>query len=136
MSGSFKGTMMNSTIFEYIRKLSLADSKTLSQKALKTAEEVGELAKVVLPYDNVGSTQHRFVHRDRILEEVVDVMLCARSIAYELGFDDAEIESKTLVKARYWEELQQRESEVSFPIPFEIHVTVKAVCGSIGVSLS
>lgn len=37
---------------DFIKKLSLSDKKTLSQKALKTCEEVGELAKAVLPFDS------------------------------------------------------------------------------------
>ena len=36
---------------EFIKQLSLSDPKTLSQKALKTSEEVGELAKAVLLFE-------------------------------------------------------------------------------------
>jgi hypothetical protein len=36
---------MNKNTLDYIRSLSTNDKKTLSQKALKTCEEVGELAK-------------------------------------------------------------------------------------------
>ena len=37
-------------VFDTIKQLSHIDEKSLTQKALKTAEEVGELAKVVIPY--------------------------------------------------------------------------------------
>ncbi len=77
---------MSPELFEYIQRLSLADKKTLSQKALKVAEESGELAKVVLPFDNAAGTIHRFIEKGRILEESVDVILTAISIAYELGY--------------------------------------------------
>lgn len=40
---------MNNKLLEVIIKLSKKDKKNLSQKALKLTEEVGELAKVVLP---------------------------------------------------------------------------------------
>jgi NTP pyrophosphatase (non-canonical NTP hydrolase) len=118
--------MMN--ILDYVAKLSASDRKTLSQKALKTTEEVGELAKVVLPYEGAASTTHRFVAKERILEEVADVLLCALSIGYDLGYTTEEIEATMLRKAAYWEELQLRETrdgKAVYPVPYEIHVTVK-----------
>ncbi len=135
---------MINKILDYARKLSGTDKKSLSEKALKTAEEVGELAKVVLPYDLVATTKHRFVTNERILEEVADVILCALSIAYHLKYSDDEIASMMFRKAAYWEELQHREEKITFPLPYEIHVTVaangaksldefKAACQRIGV---
>lgn len=139
---------MNPAILAYIAKLSASDKKTLSQKALKTAEETGELAKVVLPYDGAASTTHRFVAKERILEEVADVVLCALSVAYDLGFTDDDIASTMFRKAEYWEELQVREGNATYPLPYEIHVTVagghvrdtserldefKAACAAVGV---
>lgn len=112
-------------ILDYIAKLSASDKKTLSQKALKTAEEVGELAKVVLPYDGAASTTHRFVAKERILEEVADVVLCALSVAYDLGYTHDDIASTMLRKAGYWEELQVREGKATYPLPYEIHITIK-----------
>lgn len=111
-------------VLNYVAKLSGTDKKTLSQKALKTAEEVGELAKWVLPYDGAASTTHRFVAKERILEEVSDVILCALSVAYDLGYSHDDIKSMMLHKAQYWEELQTRESKAVYPLPYEIHVTV------------
>lgn len=115
-------------VLDYIAKLSATDRKDLAQKALKTTEEVGELAKFVLPYVGAGATTHRFVAKERILEEVSDVLLCALSIAFDLGYTKDDIESMMLRKASYWEELQLRETrdgKAVFPVPYEIHVTVK-----------
>lgn len=75
---------MQTQLLDYIKKLSLDDKKTLSQKALKVAEESGELAKVVLPFDNAAGTIHRFIEKGKILEESVDVILTAISIAWML----------------------------------------------------
>jgi NTP pyrophosphatase (non-canonical NTP hydrolase) len=111
-------------LLDYIAKLSSLDRKTLGQKALKTAEEVGELAKVVLPYEGAHSTTHRFVAKERILEEVADVILCALSVAYDLDYGHEDIKSMMFRKAAYWEELQTRESKAVYPLPYEIHVTV------------
>ena len=126
---------------DFIKELTDQDTKSLSQKALKVCEESGELAKVVLPFDNAGGTLHRFVDKQRILEEVADIYLTAISIAYSLGFDDNEIEETITTKAKKWADLQQAESKVKGKIPFEIHVTVKATdtdkfindCKEIGV---
>jgi len=116
---------MNQNLLDYIRTLSDDDTKTLSQKALKTAEEVGELAKKVLPYDGAFATNHRLVGREDIIEEVADVILCALSIAYNLEATDLEVTNMMERKAQKWAELQRRETKGKFPLPFEIHVTVK-----------
>lgn len=109
---------------EYIKALSIRDKKTLSQKALKTCEEVGELAKAILPFDSAPGTNHRFIDREKILEEISDVYLTNISIAYSLDFTDEEIYDMIQKKAMKWQEIQSKEEKASFPIPFEIHVTV------------
>lgn len=137
---------MNHDLLAYIKMLSLRDEKTLSQKALKAGEEFGELAKVALPYDNAYATTHRFAIADKILEECVDLTLCALSVAYDLGFTDDDIESMMYAKANKWASLQDK-SQVEYPLPYEIHVTVstpaphvvfdvdqfKIACAEIGV---
>lgn len=117
--------MMDKKLSDLIRQLSTDDSKSLGQKALKACEEVGELAKVVLPFENAFACKHRFVDRRAILEEVADVILTVTSIANNLGFDDAELEEMIKEKALYWAELQARDRGAKFPVPYEIHITVK-----------
>lgn len=137
---------MTPEFLQYVRLLSKQDRKTLSQKALKTVEEVGELAKVVLPFDNAYTTTHRFVEKDRILEECIDTCLTAISIAYALDFTDDEIDSMFSRKADKWGALQAKEQDIKYPLPFEAHVTVqigpdslygvehfKRTCAEIGV---
>ena len=111
-------------IEEYIKELSKKDKKTLSQKALKLVEEVGELARVVLPYDSAHGTNHRFIDREAILEEIVDVHLTNISIAHSLGFTEDELNEMMVRKAEKWGSLQAKEEQATFPLPFEIHVTV------------
>lgn len=115
---------MNKELQEYIKALSLKDKKNLSQKLGKVMEESGELAKVVLPYDNADGTTHRFIEKERILEESVDVILTAISMAYELGFSHDDIEEMMWRKAEKWHGIQAKEARVEYPIPYEIHVTV------------
>lgn len=133
---------MKKELTSYLRALTAADRKTLSQKGLKAMEEVGELAKKILPFDNAHSTTHRFVERASILEECADTILCSLSIAYELGFSDDEIYEMMFQKAKKWGALQERETHMVGPLPYELHITVKEVpdatlfqetCKSLGV---
>ena len=112
-------------INDYIKDLSIKDKKTLSQKALKLVEEIGELARVILPYDSAHGTNHRFTDKDAILEELVDIYLTNISISHSLGFTDEEFNEMLVKKTEKWSSLQAKEEEATFPLPFEIHVTVK-----------
>jgi NTP pyrophosphatase (non-canonical NTP hydrolase) len=128
---------------EFIKQLSKDDKKTLSQKALKLTEEVGELARVILPYDSAHGTNHRFVDKEAILEEIADVYLSNISIAYSLDISQEEIENMILEKSKKWSKIQAQETAAPFPLPYEIHITVendlkryaefKELCEKIGV---
>lgn len=113
-------------INEYIKNLSIKDKKTLSQKGLKLVEEIGVLARVILPYDSAHGTNHRFIDREAILEEVVDVYLTNISIAHSLGFTDEEFNDMLIRKSQKWSQLQASEEKAEFPLPFEIHVTIES----------
>lgn len=95
---------------EFIKSLSFNDKKSLSQKCLKLVEEVGELAKVVLPFDSAHGTSHRFVDKEKILEEIADVHLTNFSIAYSLGFSDEDINNMILKKSIKWSSLQSKKT--------------------------
>jgi hypothetical protein len=112
-------------ILTYIKKLTEADKKSLIEKVLKTGEEYGELAKVALPYANVPTTQHRTISKNDVIEEGVDLILCALSVLYDVGATDEQIESTMYAKANKWEELQLTEEQTQYPLPFEIHITVE-----------
>lgn len=124
---------MDDALFDYVKTLTARDKKSLSQKALKTSEECGEMAKAVLPYDNAGATTHRFIEKQKILEECADVMLCSLSIAYDLGFTTEQLFAMMMSKANKWDVLQQQELKVAETLPFEIHVTIGA--GESGINL-
>jgi NTP pyrophosphatase (non-canonical NTP hydrolase) len=116
---------MDKKLLDYIQELSKRDKKTLSQKALKVSEECGELAKAILPFDSAYATRHRFIDKTKILEEVSDTILTSISIAYDLGFSHEDIEEMLDKKSKKWQELQSGEDNITYPLPFEIHITVE-----------
>lgn len=113
---------MTNELIEQIRRLSIKDSKSMSQQGLKLAEECGELAKVILPYDNADGTRHRFVDRQALVDGVADVILVALSIAFKMKVHDDKLLAMIQKKAHYWEKLQSIPSLEAYP--YEIHVTV------------
>lgn len=116
---------MNKNLLDFIRTLSEKDTKSLIGKACKTSEEVGELAKAILPFENAAGTLHRFSDKKKVLDSAADVILCALSIAHDLKFSDEEIEEMLHKKAKKWSEIQTKESGVKYPLPYEIHITVQ-----------
>lgn len=114
----------NQILESLIRDLSIKDKKSLTQKALKLSEETGELAKQILPFENAFATNHRFVSREKILEELADVYLCNISMVYSM-FSDEEFWEMVLRKALKWQDLQTRELNLGELLPYEIHITVR-----------
>lgn len=118
---------MNQELLKFIKDLSEKDSKNLTGKGFKATEELGELAKAILPYESASGTLHRFVHKRQILENAIDLILCAYSIAYDLKYSDQDIEDMLKEKSIKWAGIQAKEGKINFPLPFEIHVTVDAL---------
>jgi len=116
---------METSLFDFIRNLSIHDKKSLAEKTLKTSEESGELAKAVLSHQGAYATAHRFTTSEKVLQEACDTILAALSIPYSLGYTDEQILDMLKQKSEYWAELQAKQDRINFPVPFEIHVTIK-----------
>jgi NTP pyrophosphatase (non-canonical NTP hydrolase) len=116
---------MNNNIIKMIEELTSLDRKTLTEKALKTAEEVGELARAALPFMGAHGTNHRFMDKRDVLEESADVIICALSTAFEVGASSSDIEEMMKEKSQKWAYLLQREENHLDKTPYEIHITVK-----------
>lgn len=123
-----------------IKALSHKDNKNLSQVGLKIGEEYGELAKAILPFDNADGTTHRFVDRDKIAEEIADVLLCLATLQHKTNIPDHKLNMWIERKSLRWEKLQEIPASATYP--YEIHITVKeapsvnqfrADCEEIGV---
>jgi NTP pyrophosphatase (non-canonical NTP hydrolase) len=107
-------------LLELIKDLSLKDKKTLVEKVLKITEENGELADVVLAYNESPQSLHKISKEQDILEESIDIMLSAASVPLSLGFSFEQIGAMLLEKANYWQSLQNVEKDGKFL--YEIHL--------------
>jgi NTP pyrophosphatase (non-canonical NTP hydrolase) len=118
---------MHTDLITYIQFLSERDKKNLMERTLKGAEELGELAQKVLPYENAFATNHRFVTANDVLEEAADLSLVLYSIIFKLGFTANDLEEMMKHKARKWDRLQVGEEKYTGRTPYEIHITVMTI---------
>lgn len=118
---------MHISTLNLIKALTDTDPKSLSEKLGKLFEEGGELSSKVLPYENAHATTHRFVTKENVLEEIADCMLVLMSMLYDktVDFSLEDLEEMMIQKSYKWADLQRREAKVKYPLPYEIHVTVK-----------
>lgn len=114
---------MTPELYAQTRETSQRDRKNLVGRTLKASEEVGELAKAVLPYSGEHATNHRFVQRESIIEEVVDTMLSVLSVAYDVGATDEEIREMYAKKLQKWNRLIDADADDEYW--FEVHITIK-----------
>lgn len=114
---------MRHDILQTVKHLSVHDTKTLSQKVSKLFAEGGELADSALSYENAKGARHKIITKDKLLDEVADVMLVAMSIAYSLGYEDEDINSMLADKTFHWTNRNDQDKSDG-KYPFEIHLTV------------
>jgi NTP pyrophosphatase (non-canonical NTP hydrolase) len=86
-----KSTSMEQ-VFDKIRATTKIDGKTLTERALKTGEEFGELSEAVLSSQSVSGTGYKKKTKDDVVEEAIDVVICALSCVYQVKPDMAQEE--------------------------------------------
>lgn len=100
--------------FDRTIALSISDQKTPEQKALKTAEETGELAQAVLSCYGAPCCSYKEKSKDEILAEAADVIQCALSVVAksfeEEGFPKERFELMYTFKLDKWEEKQKNDT--------------------------
>jgi len=99
--------------WERMIALSLTDRKSVIEKALKTAEETGELAQAVLSSHGAHTCSYKRLSRTDIIIESVDVIQCAISViakAYEKeGFPEKDFKKIFNEKLDKWEKKQKQD---------------------------
>lgn len=91
---------------EHIQRLSLSESKDLSQRFLKLSEECGELAQEILISRNASGFHNKQAGPDGIKGEAVDVLLVALSIFFCHGGSIEELTAISHKKSLKWQEAQ------------------------------
>lgn len=135
---------MTDIILNEIKRLSVLDTKTLSQKITKTVTEVGELARVGLGLEEASGSLDTVANREMLLEESCDVMLCAASIPFSMGFSEVEVLEMLSRKISKWSGKAQRESTILSTLPYELHISIditdiekaRSVCLANGIKLT
>jgi NTP pyrophosphatase (non-canonical NTP hydrolase) len=91
---------------ENIKRISLKEKKTLTERMLKLQEELGELAQEILINQNASGFAHKKSGQDGIIGESIDVILVALSIYFIAGGDINTLNEKLDKKCQKWQEKQ------------------------------
>lgn len=112
--------------FNRIATLSKKQNTTIQNRVMKLSEEVGEVAGAVLKYTEAPGCTYRTATADNVVEEVIDVMLVAMSLLYELkGVTQEDLEDVLGDKLLKWSAALQQTDDIFQPtFPHEIHITV------------
>jgi len=97
--------MISDRVHEAILEAMSKDTKSLTERALKLAEECGELAQAVLRFSGVSgciTESDQGETTQNILEESVDVLLVVISIMISMGFSESEIDATLMRKCLKW----------------------------------
>jgi NTP pyrophosphatase (non-canonical NTP hydrolase) len=70
--------------FKKIFEASIFDKKSLEQKALKLAEETGEVAQAILSYCDAPACGYKNKTKENVIEELIDCIITASSILYQI----------------------------------------------------
>ncbi len=121
--------IINKDITKRINELTKLKESTLTFRALKLSEETGEVAQAVLQYEEAPGCTYRTSNQEKIVEEVVDVMLVAMSILDQLGNVSQEQLDETFTdKLNKWQDklFEKEEPSNATTFPHEIHITLRA----------
>ena len=87
-------------IMDQIFDASQYDKKSLSQKALKLAEECGELAQAVLSYCEAPGCGYKAKTKEDVVEEAWDCIITAGSIIYQVENGNVSHRSMDVLKEK------------------------------------
>lgn len=85
------------------KEVNTLEKKTMIEKALKLSEETGEVAEAVCSYMDVAGCGYKNKTEADVVEESLDVVIMALSIAFSTSMSDREIRDIMLKKIDKWE---------------------------------
>lgn len=78
--------------FRKIFEASAFDKKSLEQKALKLAEETGEVAQAILSYCGAPACGYKNKTKEDAIEELIDCIITAGALIYQI--ENGEVDEK------------------------------------------
>lgn len=111
--------------FKQIAALSKLQNATIQNRVMKLSEESGEVAGAVLKYTEAPGCTYRTATAENVVEELIDVILVAMSVLYELkGVTQEQFEDKLDEKLLKWSAVLHETDQNQPVLPHEIHITV------------
>ncbi|AHZ10218.1 MazG-like pyrophosphatase [Bacillus phage NotTheCreek] len=80
------------------------NTKTLTEMALKLAEETGEIAQAVLSVEKAQGSAYKAKDVADVIEELVDATMVIESMLHRLKVTDSEFNAVFNQKLKKWEE--------------------------------
>lgn len=96
--------------FDKIQILTNKDKKTIEHRALKLAEETGEVAEAILSSNNISACGYKNKSKDDITEECIDVIIVASSIISQNCDNKLDID---FIQDLYEKKLKKWEDKIS-----------------------
>lgn len=103
------------TLLDQVAKIMTVDGMTIEQRALKTAEETGELCEAVCSAGKAPCTEYKGKTKVDVVEEAADVVICALSVAIMIdkNYTMAMFERVLQAKMNKWQALVDKTSKSS-----------------------
>lgn len=104
-------------VLKKILVLAKKEPKTMQERTLKLAEEVGELSEAVLSFQKAPGNIYKNKSVEDVLEECVDIIICSGAVIESLGQTEQDIENMFLKKILKWQDKMQEKRPAAMRAP-------------------
>jgi NTP pyrophosphatase (non-canonical NTP hydrolase) len=95
-------------VLSFIEEVSKKEKKTLSQRALKLQEEVGEVAQALLIKQKAPGMSHKSIEHGELTVECIDVLLVTLDLFFANGGTKHTLMDLLSKKTKKWESSQSK----------------------------
>ena len=95
-------------VLSFIEEVSKKEKKTLSQRALKLQEEVGEVAQALLIEQKAPGMSHKSIEHVGLTVECIDVLLVTLDLFFATGGTKNTLMDLLSKKTKKWESSQSK----------------------------